>query len=268
MFYCLGRSRLEYVSRVTTLGILADRLRNMERTRRLPDGQERLVGTGHAAIDSVLPGGGLCRGTLVDWINNDGPGSGAGTLALLAAGGVMRDERGAGTLAVVDRGGGFYAVAAASLGVPLEQVLVVRPMSEVEWMWAVEQVLRSPAVDVVLTWAGTVDERVSRRWQLAVEHGGGVGMLVRTGDVTRDASWSAVRVLVRGCVVDDVPEKDAKCKGRRWGIRVLRGGVGRGPGRAGDDEREVLLELNDETGGLCLLPGMERSAPVDVPTEK
>ncbi|MDC0176036.1 hypothetical protein OAJ60_03775 [Planctomycetaceae bacterium] len=130
------------MSRVTTLGILADRLRKMERVGRPLGGQECLVRTGHAALDSVLPGGGLCRGTLVDWINSDGPGSGAGTLALLASGGVMGEERRPGTLAVVDRGGGFYAVAAASLGVALEQVLVVRPGSEEEWMWAVEQVLR------------------------------------------------------------------------------------------------------------------------------
>ena len=256
------------MSRVTTLGILADRLRKMERVRRPTDGQECLVRTGQAALDGVLPGGGLCRGTLVDWINCDGPGSGAGTLALLASRGVMGGGRRPGTLAVVDRGGGFYAVAAASLGVPLEQVLVVRPVSEEEWMWAVEQVLRSSAVDVVLTWAGSLDERVSRRWQLAAEHGGGVGMLVRTVDGVGDASWSAVRVVVSGCVGGDVPAMNARREGRQWGVRVLRGGVGRGPGRAGDDEREVLLELNDETGGLRLLSGMERSAPVDIPTEE
>ena len=43
------------------------------------------VSTGSTLLDQVLPGGGLQRGSLVEWLAT-GPGSGATTLALLAAG--------------------------------------------------------------------------------------------------------------------------------------------------------------------------------------
>ena len=240
----------------------------MERSRRSTADRERPIGTGHAALDSVLPAGGLFRGALYEWINGGGPGSGAVTLALLAAGGLLREELAGpgrpGTLAVVDRGGGFYTAAAVALGLSAERMLVVRPGTESEWMWSVEQVLRSPAVDVALTWAGALDGRVFRRWQLAAERGGGVGMLVRTADVVGEASWAAVRLLVRGCLGEDLDDADAGAGGRRFGVRVLRGGVGSGAGRAGDDDREVLLELDDETGGLHLLSRLERAAPPGV----
>jgi len=136
---------------------------------------------------------------------------------------------------------------------------MVRAETESEWKWAVEQVLRSRAVDVVLTWAGGLEDRVFRRWQLAAERGGGVGMLVRPREVVQDASWASLRVLVggRGGGGESVPSD----RGRSWSVRVLRGGLGTGAGRAGDEEREVCLELDDETGGLHLLPRLVRAAP-------
>jgi hypothetical protein len=164
-----------------------------------------------------------------------------------------------GVLAVIERVGGFCPAAAAGLGVSPERMLMVRAETESEWKWAVEQVLRSRAVDVVLTWAGGLEDRVFRRWQLAAERGGGVGMLVRPREVVPDASWASLRVLVggRGGGGESVPSG----RGRSWSVRVLRGGLGTGAGRAGDEEREVCLELDDETGGLHLLPRLVRAAP-------
>ena len=149
------------MSRLEQIGSLARRLRRMERSRRSPEAEEVVEGTGHAALDSLLPAGGLARGRLFEWINARGPGTGAVTLALLAAGGLAGDEenRTAGVLAVVDRDGGFYPAAVAEMGLSPKGLLLVRPESETEWLWAVEQVLRSPAVDVMLTWADRIDDR-------------------------------------------------------------------------------------------------------------
>ena len=183
-------------------------------------------------------------------------------MAILSASGLVggRGVRGGedvsgcrGVLAVIERVGGFCPAAAAGLGVSPERMLLVRAETESEWKWAVEQVLRSRAVDVVLTWAGGLDDRVFRRWQLAAERGGGVGMLVRPREVVPDASWASLRVLVGG-------ESVSSGRGRSWSVRVLRGGLGTGAGRAGDEEREVFLELDDETGGLHLLPRLVRAA--------
>jgi hypothetical protein len=249
-----------------TIEELGQRLRRMERSECRTRGVQALVGTGHSELDSLLPGGGLMRGTLVEWINAEGPGGGAVTLAILSASGLVGGCGGRGgedvsvcrgVLAVIERVGGFCPAAAAGLGVSPERMLMVRAETESEWKWAVEQVLRSRAVDVVLTWAGGLDDRVFRRWQLAAERGGGVGMLVRPREVVPDASWASLRVLVGG-------RGGSSGRGRSWSIRVLRGGLGTGAGRAGDEEREVCLELDDETGGLHLLPRLVRAAPPGV----
>lgn len=250
-----------------TIEELGQRLRRMERSECRTEGLQASVGTGHSELDSLLPGGGLIRGTLVEWINADGPGSGAVTLAILSA---SRLVGGRGVLAVIERVGGFCPAAAAGLGVSPERMLMVRAETESEWKWAVEQVLRSRSVDVVLTWAGGLDDRVFRRWQLAAERGGGVGMLVRPREVVPDASWASLRVLVGGRgggggndrnALSAQVESVSSGRGRSWSVRVLRGGLGTGAGRAGDEEREVCLELDDETGGLHLLPRLVRAAP-------
>ena len=57
------------MSRQDTIKDLADRLRRMERRAAPAAGREPSIGTGHAALDSVLPAGGLRRGTLLEWIN-------------------------------------------------------------------------------------------------------------------------------------------------------------------------------------------------------
>ncbi len=264
-----------------TIEELGQRLRRMERSECRIPGLQASVGTGHSELDSLLPGGGLMRGTLVEWINAEGPGSGAVTLAILSASGLVggwsdEDVSGCrGVLAVIERVGGFCPAAAAGLGVSPERMLMVRAETESEWKWAVEQVLRSRAVDVVLTWAGGLDDRVFRRWQLAAERGGGVGMLVRPREVVSDASWASLRVLVGGhgggCENDSNDmsvrgESVSSGRGRSWNVRVLRGGLGAGAGRAGDEEREVCLELDDETGGLHLLPRLVRAAPPGIST--
>jgi hypothetical protein len=262
-----------------TIEELGQRLRRMERSECRAEGVQASVGTGHSELDSLLPGGGLMRGTLVEWINAEGPGSGAVTLAILSASGLVggwdgEDVSGCrGVLAVIERVGGFCPAAAAGLGVSPERMLMVRAETESEWKWAVEQVLRSRAVDVVLTWAGGLDDRVFRRWQLAAERGGGVGMLVRPREVVPDASWASLRLLVGGRSGEGGNDRNdlsvrgesvsSGC-GRSWSVRVLRGGLGTGAGRAGDEEREVCLELDDETGGLHLLPRLVCPAPPGV----
>ncbi len=253
------------MSRLEQIDSLARRLRRMERSRRPLEAGEVVEGTGHAALDSLLPAGGLARGRLFEWINARGPGTGAVTLALLAAGELTKDgeNRTAGALAVIDRDGGFYPAAVAEMGLSPKGLLLVRPESETEWLWAVEQVLRSPAVDVMLTWADRIDDRVFRRWQLAAEAGGGVGMLVRSAEALGTPSWASVRLLVRGWACGDGMEcggGSGKRVGRRWSVRVLRDRTGGG----GDDGFEWLLEWDDETGGLHLLSRLECPAPAGV----
>tara|TARA_B100000470_G_scaffold213121_1_gene193372 strand:+ start:666 stop:1211 length:546 start_codon:yes stop_codon:yes gene_type:complete len=173
------------------------------------------------------------------------------------------ENRVVGTLVVIDRDGGFYAAAVEELGLPPQELLLVHPKSEAEWLWAVEQALRSPAVDVTLTWADRIEDRAFRRWQLAAEAGGGVGMLVRSAGALEGASWASVSLLVRSGGCDDTREREegfARRMGRRWGVSVLRNRAG----GAEDDGSEWLLEWDDETGGLHLLSRLGCTASVGV----
>lgn len=256
-------------TRQKRIRVLAGRLRHLEQSRehllsRTWDGlvderieaerDSRVISTGCQSLDVILPEGGLRRGTLVDWISGSGQGGGAATLALLA----MKGCHDRGWLVVIDGQGDFYPAAAMGLGVGPERVLVLRPRDRREWLWSVEQVLRSPAITGMLTWAERIDDRAFRRWQLAGEVGGGIGMLVRPERARREPSWAATRLEVTSLVSERIDEGEAGRQseaGRRWNVRVVRSH--RNQAITGDG---VQLELNDETGRLHLLPELERAA--------
>jgi protein ImuA len=143
------------------------------------------VSSGVEALDRLLPGDGLGRGRLVEWLA-EGRGSGAGTLAILAAREACREARGRGRLlVVVDRQGCFYPPAAAAWGVDVAQMIVLRPTNEHDEQWAVDQALRCRGVGAVLAWPGHIAPRTFRRWQLAARQGGVLGCLVRPATVSQ-----------------------------------------------------------------------------------
>jgi recombination protein RecA len=105
-------------------------------------GSAQVVGTGVAALDALLPGGGLPRGRLTQWA----PGGGAtAVLRTACAAAVERGER----AAWVDGAGTLVAEQwSASL-------LLLRPASEVAALLAAEELLRSGGFAlVVLSGAG------------------------------------------------------------------------------------------------------------------
>src|SRR5262249_3218871 len=126
-----------------------------------------------------------------------GEGSGAVSLALAVAGQVL--ERG-GALVVIDGPGEFYPPALAGLGIALERVILVRPPDARSALWAWGQALRCGGAAVTL---GCIDELVDRhvhRLQLAVEHGGTLGFLLRPAGMSAAGSKAAIRLHVTGQV--------------------------------------------------------------------
>ena len=113
-----------------------------------PEAEHRLS-LGIPALDALLPGRGLERGSLVEWLSPV-EGSGATTLALQAVRCALGQHR---VWAVVDGAGEFHPPAARGWGVPLESLLLLRPTSVADAVWTVEQCLRCPAVG--LTWFRT-----------------------------------------------------------------------------------------------------------------
>src|SRR5262249_51326104 len=91
-----------------------------------------------------------------------------------------------------------------------------------ETCWAIEQCLRCPGVSATWAWVEPrIPARVCRRWQLAAEVGGGVGVIFRPETARREAVWADLRLLV-------TPRPGGQGEARRVRIDVLyrRGGLG------------------------------------------
>jgi hypothetical protein len=147
---------------------------------------------GAATIDQLLPEGGLRPGMLVEWLSASS-GSGAATLGLLNAREACREG---GVLVVVDRSQTFYPPAAAAWGVDLERLIVVRPKTIRDELWAAVQSLRSPVVAAVWAKFERLESRAFRRLQLAAEAGRAVGVLLRPATARGQPTWATVRLEV------------------------------------------------------------------------
>jgi len=99
------------VMREEVLVALRQAVRRIEGERRVPIAG--VVRSGHDALDRLLPAGGMVRGTIVEWLES-GAGSGANTLALLAA---REACRGGGPLLVIDRKRMFYPLVVKEWGI-------------------------------------------------------------------------------------------------------------------------------------------------------
>ena len=177
------------------------------------------ITSGSAAIDALLPGGGLKRDGLIEWVA-DADASGALSLAMIAAaqhfqappveiasGTASRSADGpqqrsrpqqrSGPLVVVDPEGTFYPPAAVALGIPAERIIWCRPSTHADSVWAIDQSLRCGAVAAVLACVGAcLDDRDARRFQLACEAGRTPGLLVRPLAVRGKPSFAETRFHV------------------------------------------------------------------------
>jgi hypothetical protein len=115
------------------------------------------------------------------------------TLSLLAAREACREG---GALVVIDRRQIFYPPAAAAWGIDLDRLIVVRPRSARDELWAAVQSLRSPAVAAVWGMIDRLDSRAFRRLQLAAQAGRTLGLLLRPPSARGQPSWADVRLEV------------------------------------------------------------------------
>jgi protein ImuA len=180
-----------------SLEVLRGQLAQWESGR--PQRDRAPISTGDAALDAWLPWGGLPRGALIECVGWEEAGGGAGLLALLLARQAARSdgESPSGELVVLDTQRRFYPPAAALWGVDLKRVLVIQATAQREQVWALDQCLRCSAVAAVWASLEQLDPRDYRRLQLAVEQGGGVGLLVRQRAARNEPSWADLQLLVR-----------------------------------------------------------------------
>lgn len=171
-----------------TIESLRETIRTLEGRR----GASSFVATGWPDVDGLLPGGGLPRGALSDLAG--GPASGKTGVTLAALSSAMGQD---GLAAFVDARHELYPPAAASAGIALDRLLVVRPVAETPveackaGVWAAEALLasggfRAVAVDVPLEvlarqrGSAALVETMLRRVRAAAEKGGALALWLST----------------------------------------------------------------------------------------
>lgn len=254
-----------------TIRQLARQIRRLERTTQPATQADRVLSTGIPPLDGLLPDQGFPPGTLVEWLSAR-PGSGAGTLAFTAAARLLRNDR---ALVVVDPDRSFHPPALPHLLEPfrpslseqtslLERMVIVHPETERDALWALEQSLRCPAVAVTVCWLDQLRSQVCRRLQLAVETGGGIGMLLRSGECRVDPSWADIRLLVEPLASVSssssafLSAADSLSADSTWNSRQLRLELLHCRGRLSGGA--VELEIDDATGDVRLASRMAPAA--------
>lgn len=176
-------------------GITLDRLLD---ERRVWKGQALLPSagaqpTGHAALDSVLPGGGWPADALSEILL---PAPGSGELRLLWPS-LARLSRAGERLVLVAPPYLPYAPAWQAAGIDLERLEIIRADRE-ESLWAAEQCLRSGSCGAVLCWPGQTNDRALRRLQVAAETGQTLGFAYRPASAAHNSSPAALRLQLEG----------------------------------------------------------------------
>jgi protein ImuA len=168
--------------------------RQMGRCEASFSAEEDTFSTGTPALDHLLGRNQLRYGMLTEWLSGMAR-CGATTLSLLSAREACREG---GMLVVIDRWQTFYPPAAAAWGIDLTRLIIVRPQSARDALWAAVQSLRSPAVAAVWAPIDPLDARTFRQLQLAAQAGRTLGLLLRGAQVRGQPSWADVQLEVSG----------------------------------------------------------------------
>lgn len=143
--------------------------------------------------------------------------------------------------------GGLMARGAQAFGIPPGRLLIVRPRTEAEALWALEEILRSGAADLAIGAVEGASLTQTRRLDLAARESGATAALLR---VRPGAAPSAARRRWRISALPSAPDPwdDRAPEAPRWRAELLR----RRDGAPGCWD----LEWNDETARLDLVAGL------------
>jgi protein ImuA len=173
----------------------------------------RSFSTGLAAVDRLLPGGGLGRGVVheVLWV-----GKGARPLffaAWLARAAVGQQQ--GGRVVWCDPRGEIYPPALAEVGIALDRLFLLRPRTAEEEVWALAECLGCKGVAATLAQPPVLSRIAARRLQLAAERGEGVGLFLRPRGAGSIHHAAATRWLVE-------PARGERTV-QRWKIQLIHG---------------------------------------------
>jgi hypothetical protein len=166
--------------------------------------------TGFPALDEAL-GGGLHAGALNEIFT---AASGSGALeALMPA--IAKAGSGRRLLAWIHPTSAPYPPALVQAGSDLDRWLIVRPLTDDDHLWSIEQTLRSRGCAAMIACLGDLHDLGLRRLQLCAREGGAVAVLLRPAALMSRPSPAAVRIFAE-------PERAREPRRRRVRMTLLR----------------------------------------------
>lgn len=162
------------------------------------------IGSGYAALDAELPGGGWPASMLTEllWAQQ-----GSGEFRLLAP--VLGRLTQAGkSIVLLAPPHQVYAPALAQAGIDISQVLLIRSDKPADRLWAIEQVLKSASFGALLCWLPQARPEHVRRLQLAAGGSEGLAFVFRPAAARQESSPAPLRLSCQadsaGTLVIDV----------------------------------------------------------------
>jgi protein ImuA len=192
------------------------------------------LATGLPALDCLPPGSGFACGAVHEVLSEGGS---ALLLPLLIA----REAAKRGWVVWCDLLGEFYPPAAAALGIELSRLLILRPSNAQEETWAATECLRCNGVSACVASTKTLSFLQARRFQLAAERGGGIGLLLRPAEAVSQPYAAVTRWLGRSA------PGERKVQREDW--KLIHG-------HGGQIGKTVLLEVCRETDHVRAVSAM------------
>src|SRR6266436_8855939 len=205
---------------------LREHIRRIERPTATTHG---VLPFGVAAIDRVLPSGGLARGALHEILGASGDEEDGALAAAFAAGIVGRlAATGDGMVLWCLPRPDLYGPGLAAHGLDPGHLMLVRAPRDAEILWAMEEGLRAPGIAAVVGEVGALPAVASRRLQLAAERSGITALLLRRwrdgGQAARERALpNAAVTRWRIAALPSRPPSGEPGVGRsRWRVELLR----------------------------------------------
>lgn len=155
------------------------------------------IASGFAELDQQLPDRGWPRSALTELLCDA---VGIGEVSLLLPAMSSANVRGKGVIWIAPP---YlpYAPALAAASVDLQKLLILRPTTSADALWAAEQAIRAGAAAMVVTWLSQhIEYAMLRRLQLACSTAECAGFIYRTSNALRQASPAPLRLaLTRSC---------------------------------------------------------------------
>jgi protein ImuA len=242
------------------LPTLRERIRRIERPAATVHG---VLPFGVAAIDRVLPGGGLARGVVHELVGVGGDEE-DGTLAAAFAAGILArlgphpnplpqagERTGGGIVLWCLPRPDLYGPGLAALGLDPARLVLVRARRDAEILLAMEEGLRATGVAAVVGELGIFPAVASRRLQLAAERSGVTAFVLRRwrdgAQAARERNLpNAAATRWRIAAQPSVPARAEPGIGHpRWRVELVR--------CRGGEPACWEMEVADATGSLSLV---------------